>query len=229
MLYDVIAALLFVCSSGLLFNERFRSSRALVLIAGVIALVSTYYLTKQIVDDEFNVLMANKGNIAASPPLSPPASAATAGDSGTGEAMSPPAGAPAQQAEPVSQDEAQTAVNAYLDAWRDGDVDKQASLLTDDFTYTDQDKSQSRADYLAQKRKLAALYGPSTGTASSISVTASGLSVSPAPDGVYVSYTQTYDNPHYHSVGTNTFTVRKFDGTVKIAHESFQRESYETR
>lgn len=46
---DVIAALFFVASAGLLFNERFRKNIFLVILAGLLALASTYYLTKEIV------------------------------------------------------------------------------------------------------------------------------------------------------------------------------------
>jgi hypothetical protein len=46
----IFAGILFVGSSGMLFNERFRSNKWLVLIAGCIALISTYLLTVQLVD-----------------------------------------------------------------------------------------------------------------------------------------------------------------------------------
>jgi hypothetical protein len=46
---ELIAAILFVGSSGLLFSERFRRNRWLVGIAGILALISTYFLTEQIV------------------------------------------------------------------------------------------------------------------------------------------------------------------------------------
>jgi hypothetical protein len=49
MIPEVIAAMLFVGSTGLLFNERFRSNHFLVFCAASIALVSTYLLTEQIV------------------------------------------------------------------------------------------------------------------------------------------------------------------------------------
>ena len=45
---EFIPALLFVLSSGLLFQSRFRENLVLVLLAGLIALVSTYFLVVQI-------------------------------------------------------------------------------------------------------------------------------------------------------------------------------------
>ncbi len=49
-LIDVVFALLFVASSGLLFSKRFRDNTFLVVCAGIIALVSTYFLTENIVE-----------------------------------------------------------------------------------------------------------------------------------------------------------------------------------
>ena len=46
---DAIAALLFVGSAGVLFNDKFRKSKFLAACAGLIALASTYFLTKEIV------------------------------------------------------------------------------------------------------------------------------------------------------------------------------------
>lgn len=50
-LWDIIAALLFLGSSGLLFQQRFRENVPLVIVAGVIALVATYYLTRDVARD----------------------------------------------------------------------------------------------------------------------------------------------------------------------------------
>lgn len=49
-LLELIAAFFFVASSGLFFNERFRSNRWLILCAGVVALASTYFLTEELID-----------------------------------------------------------------------------------------------------------------------------------------------------------------------------------
>ena len=46
---DVLAAILFVASSGILFNERFRRNLPLVTAAGAIAVVSTALLLQQLV------------------------------------------------------------------------------------------------------------------------------------------------------------------------------------
>ncbi|MEZ6028926.1 MAG: OmpA family protein [Hyphomonadaceae bacterium] len=56
---EIVYALLFVCSSGLLFNERFRKNWALVGISGLIALVSTYLLTMQIIDSMVSARVAS--------------------------------------------------------------------------------------------------------------------------------------------------------------------------
>lgn len=49
LLPEIIAALLFVGSTGILFNDKFRKNRLLVLCAAAIALASTYLLTEQVV------------------------------------------------------------------------------------------------------------------------------------------------------------------------------------
>ncbi len=48
-LWDVLAAALFVASSGLLFNKRYRENVYLLTLAGLVALVATYLMTKDIV------------------------------------------------------------------------------------------------------------------------------------------------------------------------------------
>ncbi len=47
-LLDVLAGLLFVVSSGIFFNERFRKNIALVVSAGCIAVISTFFLVEQL-------------------------------------------------------------------------------------------------------------------------------------------------------------------------------------
>ena len=48
IIFDIFAATLFVLSSGFFFNQRFRSNLAAVIIAGVIATVSSLLLITQI-------------------------------------------------------------------------------------------------------------------------------------------------------------------------------------
>jgi|SRR5208337_3785262 len=50
ILLDIIAAILFILSSGVLFNQKFRDNAFLVIMAGVIAIVSTYFLGEQILE-----------------------------------------------------------------------------------------------------------------------------------------------------------------------------------
>lgn len=49
-LFDAAAALLFVFSSGLLFSETVRASRILFIAVGIVALASSYVLTKHALD-----------------------------------------------------------------------------------------------------------------------------------------------------------------------------------
>lgn len=49
-LFELIPALLFVLSSGLLFQDRFRENRFMVAFASVVALVASYFLFEQITD-----------------------------------------------------------------------------------------------------------------------------------------------------------------------------------
>ncbi len=57
---ELVAACFFVASSGLFFNERFRNSRLLVLCAGLIALVSTYFLTEELIDRAISRRLASE-------------------------------------------------------------------------------------------------------------------------------------------------------------------------
>ena len=50
MLTEIICGILFVISSGLLFNEKFREHKILIGIAASIAIVSTYFLTAEITE-----------------------------------------------------------------------------------------------------------------------------------------------------------------------------------
>lgn len=54
---------MFVASSGLLFNERFRRNKYLIAAAGVIALISTYLLTIEIVDQVVGERLAARGSV----------------------------------------------------------------------------------------------------------------------------------------------------------------------
>ncbi len=60
MLIEIVAALLFVASGTLMFNDRFRENKALVGAAAIIALISTYYLTEQIVDRAVNDILNDR-------------------------------------------------------------------------------------------------------------------------------------------------------------------------
>lgn len=50
LIQEFIFALLFVASSGILFNERFRRNTVLISIVGLIAIISSYFLTVQIIN-----------------------------------------------------------------------------------------------------------------------------------------------------------------------------------
>jgi hypothetical protein len=58
-LVELLAALMFVASSGIFFQERFRRNRFLVVCAGTIALVSTYLLTEELVDRAISQRLAS--------------------------------------------------------------------------------------------------------------------------------------------------------------------------
>lgn len=51
MISHAVEILLFIASTGVYFNERFRQNRLAVGLAGIIALLSVYYLGKAILDD----------------------------------------------------------------------------------------------------------------------------------------------------------------------------------
>ena len=50
LVFEIIPALLFILSSGLLFQDRFRENRWMVAFASVVALVASYFLFEQITD-----------------------------------------------------------------------------------------------------------------------------------------------------------------------------------
>jgi hypothetical protein len=59
---EMLAAVLFVLSSGVLFNERFRRNRYLVGLAGCLALVSTYLLFQYLFGSRFPTNPARSGS-----------------------------------------------------------------------------------------------------------------------------------------------------------------------
>jgi hypothetical protein len=67
---EFIAAILFVLSSGLLFQKRFRENAFLLVVAGVIGLVSSYFLIETIGEDIQHWLNHTE------PPVSPPQTSA---------------------------------------------------------------------------------------------------------------------------------------------------------
>jgi len=77
-LFDIIAAIIFVLTSTILFNGRFRENRFLVLCAGAVALVSTYYLTRQLVDQLISERLPRQTSGPSSQPPSIPQFDATA-------------------------------------------------------------------------------------------------------------------------------------------------------
>jgi hypothetical protein len=46
----IITAILFVLSSGLLFNERYRHNKTLMTISGILALIASYFLLEQMIE-----------------------------------------------------------------------------------------------------------------------------------------------------------------------------------
>lgn len=47
-LVEIVAAILFVGSGTILFNDKFRKNRGLLVCAGIVALVSTAFLTWEV-------------------------------------------------------------------------------------------------------------------------------------------------------------------------------------
>jgi ketosteroid isomerase-like protein len=222
----ILEIIFFVASSGLLFNEKFRNNKVLVVLAGLVALLSTYTLAAQ-----FKLVPAF-WEIGAKPAIVQPNGPTTGGGtvpSGTtpdtgGSATTQPGYGPSTPApDSISETEAQSVLNRYLAAWQNGDVDTQDNLLARDFFYADATKRQDRDTYMAQKRRLAANYLSGGG---SITVTATDIRFAAAADGATITYTQRYEAPgHYWSIGTNVFTLRREDGSIKIASERFDKIS----
>jgi hypothetical protein len=53
-LIEAAAAVLFVLSTGLLFNARVRASHVLFVVIGIVTLASSYVITKSILDATFD-------------------------------------------------------------------------------------------------------------------------------------------------------------------------------
>jgi hypothetical protein len=212
-LIDIIMAILFVGSSGILFHEKFRNNKVLIVISGGIALVSTYLLFDQLHWLPRYAPGQAQTAVTAAPEM-------TRNQPATGVAANEPAPQPAQQAaDPVAESEARSVFDSYLGAWQSGDVSKQAALLADEFHYVDQSKWQSRSDYLAQKQRLARNYL----SRGSITITPEDVQVKITATGATVSYIQHYRSAGYWSDGTNVFTMRKINGSVKITEERFNK------
>ncbi|HEY0105443.1 MAG TPA: hypothetical protein VGB91_05110 [Rhizomicrobium sp.] len=71
---DAAAAVLFVLSIGLLFSEGVRASRMLFILVGIVALGSSYIITKQVLDATVGHRMHHRQTLAA--PVQPAAAAA---------------------------------------------------------------------------------------------------------------------------------------------------------
>jgi hypothetical protein len=96
---DIVAALLFVGSSGLLFNARFRENAFLVICAGLIALASTYFLTRQIVEEVVDEMISER---LAKQQQVVPTAPQTAPPSNVPETAAPTTSGPVQTAQPTT-------------------------------------------------------------------------------------------------------------------------------
>ncbi len=202
MLFEPIAAVLFVCSSGILFGNRFRDNKFLNAMTGVIALFSTYFLIAQLAP--VPAWLTRPADVVSSYLFS----------------VVHPQRDPPVLTSMITPDEARNVVSRYLAAWQRGDVDTQASLLSENFTYIDQQKTQDRTSYLQQKRRLALRY---LGAEGHISIITSDVQVQVSPYGATVTYTQKYDSPVYWSVGRNQFELHTVGGIIKITAERFSK------
>lgn len=61
--FDIIAGILFIVSSGFFFNERFRKNWFAVGVAGTIAVVSTYFLTQQMIEIAISEHLRNNPSV----------------------------------------------------------------------------------------------------------------------------------------------------------------------
>jgi hypothetical protein len=61
LILDMLAAIIFVASSGLLFNERFRKNLFLLFLASLLAMTSTFFLIGDIIS--IDVHLNIKGQI----------------------------------------------------------------------------------------------------------------------------------------------------------------------
>jgi len=64
---EAVAAVLFVVSTGLLFNARIRASHALFVLVGIMALASSYVVTKHVLDATVGYRMHPRHAVASTP------------------------------------------------------------------------------------------------------------------------------------------------------------------
>lgn len=86
----LVEFLIFVASTGVLFNEQFRRNKLAVLLAGLVALASSYFLGETLVE-RLGPKAPSQGAASASPPaLEPTAQAPQSRQSSSTEAIFPP-------------------------------------------------------------------------------------------------------------------------------------------
>ena len=222
ILVEILMALLFILSSGLLFHERFKNSKVLITITGLIALVGTYFLFEQItgrmIQAEIDRRFGQPSTAAVPQPatLVPP-------DSGVAAAPAP-GPSPGPVTASITRGEVESVFRDYVAAWQAGNVSAQANLLDASFSYIDQQNvRQGRESYVRQKSELAKRYG------ASIRIGVANVAVETRGEFGSVSYDQTYDSPYYSSFGRNKFVMRKRGNVVRIVEEVFDRKRFERR
>lgn len=218
---EIIAAILFVLSSGLFFNERFRSNITLVTLAGLIALVSTYFLTEQIIDRVITARLEERFASNANTQIPPTTKSAPQLAHSQSNANTPSTEA---QLGAITEREVRDTLQKYIYAWRSGDIRAMDLLLDPNFSYIDQRNiRQYRNDYLGQKTELARRYDASPHN-SNITIGVSNITIETSDTHGSITYDQAYRSLYYASTGKNTFRMRKTPTGIKITEEIFQKQ-----
>jgi len=123
---------------------------------------------------------------------------------------------------PISEESVFQLFYKFISTWNNKDYEQHASCLSSDFYSVSAGKKKSYSQYLSDKKRLFSKY-----EYISVKFSNEHYAVLNAHEAT-ISYYQTFKSPCYQSEGENTLYFTMLNGQVKISHEEFRRDSYNT-
>ncbi|MBS1196951.1 MAG: hypothetical protein H6R18_736 [Proteobacteria bacterium] len=117
----------------------------------------------------------------------------------------------------LTRSELEETFNQFMSAWRQLDYDNQEKLVAADFFYRDQSKTQTRSEYLENKKRLYRKYPWLIADASATRFQTNGNTGT-------VSFRLHFKSPTYESYGDQSMTFRKTGNRVEITSEVFRKD-----